>query len=348
VVWAGVAAATLALLAVKTPREAFKETLQGLRWGWAGWALGIYVVAQALLAARWVLLLEVQGVRINLFQAVRLTYLGLFYNNMMPGSVGGDLLKAWYVTRHSERGRRVEAAVTVLVDRLVGLGGMMLVAAGASVFVGSGIAYRGVQLRWVVWGMGLAMAAGAVVVVSRRVRRVLLVSAVMKRLPFAQTLYKADAAIQLYRRSGWTMVWSLVLTVVIQGTALVAVWMLTQSLGLAQVRLVQCVTLMPVIWVMGAAIPVPGGLGVVEGAITYLFCLVINPAAPGSAAAQAAAAALALLNRMMICLSSLPGALVPIFGGHLPKREEMQAELEQEGAGGGVGPDGAGEKPGQG
>ena len=41
----------------------------------------------------------------------------------------------------------------------------------------------------------------------------------------------------------------------------------------------------------------------------------------------ALAAALALLNRLMICLCSLPGALVPIFGGHLPKAKDMEAEL---------------------
>jgi len=41
------------------------------------------------------------------------------------------------------------------------------------------------------------------------------------------------------------------------------------------------------------------------------------------------AAALALLNRLMICTASLPGGLVPVFGGHLPKAEQMEAELAQ-------------------
>ena len=43
----------------------------------------------------------------------------------------------------------------------------------------------------------------------------------------------------------------------------------------------------------------------------------------------AMAGALAVMNRVMICVCSIPGALVPIFGGHLPKTKEMQQELEK-------------------
>ena len=59
------------------------------------------------------------SVRISLFMAIKLTYLGQFFTNFMPSAVGGDLVRAWYVSRHTHR--RLQAALGVLVDRLMGL-----------------------------------------------------------------------------------------------------------------------------------------------------------------------------------------------------------------------------------
>ena len=157
-IWTGVAVIALIFLAYTTPKESFQEAVRRIRWDWALLAVLLYFIAQTLLACRWVLLLRVQGVFISQFQAIRLTYMGLFYNNFMPGAVGGDLLKGWYITHHSEKHRRVEAAVTVFVDRIVGLIGMILVASVASLFVGSemGVETEGgwrLQVRWLVWGL---------------------------------------------------------------------------------------------------------------------------------------------------------------------------------------------------
>ena len=83
---------------------------------------------------------------------------------------------------------------------------------------------------------------------------------------------------------------------------------------------------------LSAAVPVPGGLGVTENLFRPFFSAAILGASAASAAqvdqAAGQAAALALLYRIMYCACSLPGGLVPVFGGHLPKAQEMQAELE--------------------
>ena len=89
-------------------------------------ALGIFVISQLMIALRWWLLLRTQSIFINYWAAVRLHFLGLFYNNFMPGAIGGDLLRAWYVTRHTDR--RFEAALSVFVDRVIGLLGSAAIA----------------------------------------------------------------------------------------------------------------------------------------------------------------------------------------------------------------------------
>jgi len=108
------------------------KVFQGLNWGYFALSLGVYVAAQLVIAVRWWFLLRAQAIHIDLLATFRLHFLGLFYNNVMPSSVGGDLLKAWYVTKHTDR--RLEGALSVVVDRVVGLVGMVAMAIVAYVF----------------------------------------------------------------------------------------------------------------------------------------------------------------------------------------------------------------------
>ncbi|MCF7957329.1 MAG: flippase-like domain-containing protein [Phycisphaerae bacterium] len=326
-IWLMIAFVAIGFLVYKTDWDRFKEAIVGIYWPMVIGAVVLYFMAQTLLASRWMILLKVHGVSISFFQAVKLTYLGLFYNNMMPGAVGGDLLKGWYITRHSDETNRVSAVVTVFVDRLIGLIGMIMVATVASFFIGREIAYKQFQIRWLVWATLGAMVLAAVLFLSKRIRQKLLISLILEKLPFSDLLKKIDSSIRIYRQHKTTIVLSLLLTATIQGLSIVAIWILTQALHFDKVTFVQCLTILPVIWVIGAAIPVPGGLGIIEGCITYLFSMAIDPVDPAGATERALA--LALLNRMMICFCSLPGALVPIFGGHLPKANEMETELNK-------------------
>jgi len=332
--WLSVAALALTYLAYKTPRDTFQQAMRGIGCSWAVSAVLLYLVAQTLLASRWILLLRVHDVSITLFQAIKLTYLGLFYNNFMPGAVGGDLLKGWYITHHSEKHQRLEAAVTVFVDRLTGLVGMVLVGALASLTAGPEVTIpiRGypVQVRYLVWMIFLGLVVVSVIFLSRRVRHILLLDQLLDRLPAGRVLKKIDSAIRLYRSHIPTMLLALLLTGIIQGCSIVAIWMMTQALHLEQVEFLHCLTVMPIVWLISAAIPVPGGLGVMENLFVPFFVMAIDPTGSAAVDARGQAAALALLNRLMICVCSLPGALVPVFGGHLPKAQEMEAELEEE------------------
>lgn len=329
--------AGLAYLARRTEGEDFEQAMRRLEWSWALGAVGVYLVAQTLLATRWMGLLKVHHIHISLAKAVQLTYLGLFYNNLMPGAVGGDLLKGWYVTQHSAKDQRLEAAVTVFVDRLMGLIGMILVGALASLFVGGDLAIpvggQELEVRVLIWLLLGGLGFVSVIFLSKRVRRALMLNVLLEKLPFSGVLRQVDNAIRIYRRHVGSVVVALLLTAVIQGFSIVAVFMLSQALHLENVQFLQCLMIMPIVWLISAAIPVPGGLGVMENLFVPFFARAIDPAVMvGTAHWQevlALAAALAVMNRLMICLCSLPGGLVPIFGGHLPKRRDMQADMER-------------------
>src|SRR5438270_1933004 len=96
------------------------------------WPMLLIIVAVvylqiAVTAWRWSLLLRAQGFCIGPGQAVRLNLIGCLFNMVIPGSVGGDVMKAYYITR-DVTGRKAEAVATIVLDRVVGLLGLLMLA----------------------------------------------------------------------------------------------------------------------------------------------------------------------------------------------------------------------------
>ena len=87
-----------------------------------GWLLGALVllsVSFALGAARWRLLVRGQGVRLRGGEALRYTWIGLFFTNLLPSGFGGDAVRAWIAGRRS--GALAAVTGSVLADRLTAL-----------------------------------------------------------------------------------------------------------------------------------------------------------------------------------------------------------------------------------
>ena len=89
--------------------------------------LGLALVAcicTAIQFLRWFVLVRALDLPFALPNAFRLGLIGCFYNAFLPGSVGGDLMKAYYIARDTP-GKRAAAVATVVSDRLVGLFGLL-------------------------------------------------------------------------------------------------------------------------------------------------------------------------------------------------------------------------------
>jgi hypothetical protein len=77
-----------------------RSVLVHLRWQWAMLAVLAFAPAPLLAALRWQKLLDVGGVHITRWQALKLSYAGAFFNIVSLGMTGGDLVKAYYRGRH--------------------------------------------------------------------------------------------------------------------------------------------------------------------------------------------------------------------------------------------------------
>ena len=284
--------------------------------------LSIFVISQVIVGFRWWLLLRTQSIFISLAAAVRLNFLGWFYNNFMPGSVGGDLLRAWYVTKHTEK--RFEAALSVFVDRIIGLLSTLVIAvffytlflrnqAEAVTFTGpSGSLKLLAEYKRIIISIIVVIAVVFCGLLAHRRGKTLLQKALFHiRINSLRAFQKLRNALIIYSGSPLTILAVFVLTVSLQIMVITSFWFLGKNLGIT-VSIKYYYVFFTLTWVLGALPVSVGGAVVVEGTLYYLF---VNFAG----VEKEAALALVWCQRIVWMLASLPGAVIHLVGAHLPK-----------------------------
>ena len=78
---------------------------------------------------QWKSLLEGEHIHIDLARLINLYFVGIAFNHFLPTGMGGDVVKAYYVSR--EGGSNATSASAVLMSRVTGLFGMFIVSISA-------------------------------------------------------------------------------------------------------------------------------------------------------------------------------------------------------------------------
>jgi len=94
------------------------------------WQIGLYliflVLGMVICSYRWKILAEFKGIKLSLWEYFKLYLTGTFINNFMPSFVAGDAYKAYQIAGAEKR--YAEATSSVLMDRITGLLGAMILA----------------------------------------------------------------------------------------------------------------------------------------------------------------------------------------------------------------------------
>src|SRR5260370_562762 len=88
----------------------------------------LYGACQLLSSLRWGLILRAVGAPVRPRRLFALYLVGMFFNQLLPGSIGGDVVKMVALARGAAGG------VSVVLDRLVGLAALLALAAAAALF----------------------------------------------------------------------------------------------------------------------------------------------------------------------------------------------------------------------
>jgi len=96
----------------------------------AFWQIILYIIflvlGMVICSYRWKILAEFKGIKISLWKHFKLYLAGTFINNFMPSFVAGDAYKAYQIAGPQKK--YAEAASSVLMDRITGLVGAMILA----------------------------------------------------------------------------------------------------------------------------------------------------------------------------------------------------------------------------
>jgi uncharacterized protein (TIRG00374 family) len=285
-----------------------------LDYGWAWLSLALFAPVPIMAALRLVWMLKMQNVRLGLWDSIKLTYAGNFFNFALPGSTGGDLIKAYYLTRHTHR--KTEAVTTVFLDRVIGLIGLVLVAGIVLIFAWKSGEFE--QLGRGLMVVVIAIAVGAAFVLSKRLRHMIGLPALAAKLPAGEHLLRIGRTLTAMREHLGLTTACLILTIILQALVMVSVFVFAQALQMHG-DYIHYLIYLPMLFLV-AALPIapPQGFGVME-----VFAVQFFSARLGNSIAQAFALALAI--RLIQLVWALPGVLVPLLGAHLPKAGELEA-----------------------
>ncbi len=106
--------------------DAIKILTTEVNWEWFGLAVAAFAAVQVIMAVRLWRIFLIQGVHVSYAKTLYLCVVGLFFNLFLPSAVGGDVAKIYYASKYS--GKKIPAATSVILDRLLGLIAIMIIA----------------------------------------------------------------------------------------------------------------------------------------------------------------------------------------------------------------------------
>jgi uncharacterized membrane protein YbhN (UPF0104 family) len=296
----GVSAVLLALLAWRSDWGQIGHVFAHLRIEYWLAAAGLYLFTQAASALRWQLFARPLEFRRPFGDYLRFYFIGMFFNLFLPTSVGGDVVRAFYLDGKS--GHRLTAFLSVMADRLSGLGVLVGLACAATFFCPAALPVWVPLSVWISAGCGLLA---------------LLVSPLLFRMTNRfDRIRRLASGIQLYLGKPQLLLWTTLLSLFVQGSNVVLVWLVGQAIDAPVpasyywivVPMVTLLTLLPVSL---------NGMGVREGGMAlFLAPLGIR---------EATALSLSFLWFSIYTAISLCGAVV-YLAGSLPRPEESKED----------------------
>ena len=228
----GVSGGLLAFLLVQIDVGRTVALVRDSRGGYLALALAVFLATTWGMAWRWQILLASRGIREPIGWLTRLYFVGYAAGQVLPTALGGDAVR---IVEHARRRpeARAEAAGAVLMERLVGATGtLLLVAVGLALAAGR---YEDISL--VVWlevaGIGAVLVAG-VLMFSRRTRRVLeeRIFPLGRRIRLDRPLEQVHRALHDYREAPRILLVALALTAGLQLARMLAIWLCGEAVGI--------------------------------------------------------------------------------------------------------------------
>lgn len=263
---------------------------------------------------RWLILLKCRGLDVGWWKSFKLTMIGQFFNFCMPGTTGGDVIKAYYAAKRAEN--RGAAVMSVFYDRVTGLFGLVVLAGVVGLFqLGDPLIFR---LTLGVWIGMLGAIAVAAVYFSKHIRKVLQLDRLIAMLP-GNIFTKIDQAALAYGDHRAAVLWATAVSVPVHFLLAAATVLAGIALGVDREHASEMLVIVPLL-ILAAAVPLSyQGIGIMEG-IAYAMMVKTGMATMNQVVGML------LMWRIYLVAWSLLGAAMLLRGDvHLfPERDEAE------------------------
>jgi uncharacterized protein (TIRG00374 family) len=276
------------------------------------WLLGlaIYFIAIGFNVLKWQYLLRTLDLHVPFPSLYRYNLVGLFFALLPLSMVGGDIARGWDLARHT-KGRAAEVAVSVLVDRLVGLAGFLLASvlglAAAVLVLGRP------ELGWLLATLGavlLCFVLALAALISQRLRG--LVERLFNLGPlkrFLSLYQRLSDSVQGYRNHLGALFVALGIQLLTVLTTCVVNYLAAVATG-TDAPLAWVFVLTPLTAFAPFLPSIASGLGWNQGVFYVLYVELAQLGGPNPEAFAGSVLLMSLAMQAIIILSGLPGAVL--------------------------------------
>lgn len=278
-----------------------------------GLCLAQFCFSVAVNGNRWRVLLRIAGVHISFLKMLQLQMMGLFFAVVIPGNVGGDVIKSLYVARDVEPEKRTSIFLVVFADRFLGLAGLVTIATIICAFrpaIWSDPQLGGPAAVTALLAFG-ALAGPAVLLLAMRFGGARLEALVSGPSRLAKLLAQLVASLRLMSAQPARLFYALGLTMITHATSIGWFTILTRAATGQEAPLSSIATVFP-LGLLTLVIPIsPAGMGVGHVAFDRLFTAI-------GLTGGATVFNMFILGQMVPCLFGVIPYLMMKRSGELP------------------------------
>jgi uncharacterized protein (TIRG00374 family) len=257
-------------------------------------------------AYRWKVTLGVSGIQVPFPTLIKFYFVGTFFNLFLPTALGGDVVRGYDLAVYS--GKRMGAATSVLVERIVGFFALAFIALLA-LLVGSRVGSRVIEdatVTTVILVACLSYFALAIIVFDARVMKRLVAMLQFIRLwGIGKRLDRMVESLHAFTAHKMVLWQCFILSMICQVLGILGAYSLAWAINLKLAPVVFFVVL-PMIWIITMVPLSINGLGVREGAFVFFFTKV--------GVSDSAALVLSFLNFSQMIVLGLGGGIIYVLG----------------------------------
>lgn len=233
----------------------------------------LYIAAVCFLALRLQKAISVQSIKLSVKESVHLTFIGYFFNNFLPTSFGGDLLKAYYISKKSNK--KAGAFSGVFMDRALAMIPFTLIPVITITFFSHRISNR--LLIASVYFIFIASLVAVWMFLHKNTAKYLaFILEPFKKSLWYEKIRTGYDFLNIYSKHKTVVLWSLFFSVMGQVLSIIGTYFFARALGVYDVGIGVFFIIVPIVWII-TMMPSLNGLGIREGAFVYLLSPYMPP-----------------------------------------------------------------------